>query len=131
MKNSKVRLMKRKSFIVKFAIITTIIIVIVLAYNFPESMINIIQLQARSGQEYDISQSVEMIELKGESYISDSQLHSDEMTRAAAIVDAIRLYGHYELQKTGDAKMSTDTSYTDYQWGNSLYLKNQLAERAC
>ena len=89
MKNSKVRLMKRKSFIVKFAIITTIIIVIVLAYNFPESMINIIQLQARSGQEYDISQSVEMIELKGESYISDSQLHSDEMTRAAAIVDAI------------------------------------------
>ncbi len=108
---------KGKSVVGKSVIVITLISVIVLAYNFPDSMINIIIPQAGNSQDSDGLQSNKMIEITGESFISDAQIHIDDATRTTAIVDAIRLYAHYQLRNNTAVTVSTDTSKIDWQWG--------------
>ena len=130
MNKLKSRLKKRDSIIVNISILLIAIIGIVLAYNFPDSALNIVQLKARNSQDSGIHSSAKMIEFKGESFIPDSQIHSDDITRAAAIIDAVRLYSQYQSQQEAEiVPVTSDTTRLEFKWGQMTLLVKSVKTR--
>ena len=114
---------KKNGIIVKIAILSAIVTIVALSYYFPDSMLNIIQLRAQSDLDIDASSLLKMIEIKGESYIQESQTHSDAPIRAAAIVDAIRLYSRYQSLKSDTFVTNGVGNELDWVWGDYTCLQ--------
>jgi hypothetical protein len=121
----KVQNTTKNSVIVKFAIIMAVIVITTLAYYFPAGMINIIHLRAQTRMVADGSSAVKMIEIKGESCFRKAQIHTDNPTRTAAIIDAIRLYHNYIMLKNSISINNEEC----WDWGELRLTSKSVANR--